>query len=80
MQDLRGLPFLKYYPELCITPASYLHQCLLRQLGSLKGHRTAHVGCDWISETVARTRRSLKAIQIDACLGVTACEGACGAD
>lgn len=60
--------------------SSHLHQRFLRKLWRFKGDMAAHVGSDGISETEARTGQSLKAIQIRACLGETACEGACRAD
>lgn len=69
-----------YFPELCRKPASHLHQSLLRQLRGLKGYRTAHIGCDRIKKAVTRARRSLKALQIGACLGVAASERPCRTD
>lgn len=66
--------------ELSVKPASHLHQRLLRQLRSLKGYRTTHVGCDWISETVTRTGWSLEAVRIGAHLGVAAGERGCRTD
>ena len=58
----------------------HLHQRLLRQFRRFKGDGTSHVGCDRIRETVTRTGRGLEAIQIGACLGVAAGEGACRTD
>lgn len=57
-------------------PMSHLHQRLLRQFRSLKGHRAPHVGC----EAVTWTRRSLEALQVGTCLSVRTVVGARRAD
>lgn len=62
------------------SSASHLHQRLLRQLGGLEGYSSGHVGCDGVSEAVARTRGSLEDVQVGARLRVAAGEGARRAD